>query len=362
MAPKPSIYLVGGAVRDELLQLNVKDRDWVVTGSSPEQMLAQGYQQVGKQFPVFLHPETKEEYALARKERKQGEGYTGFICDFSPDIRLEEDLERRDLTINAIAKSEDGVLIDPFGGQQDLENRIIRHVSDAFVEDPLRVLRVARFMARFASFGFTLAPETLKLMQQISASGELSTLTPERVWRETEKALQSDSPHIYFDVLRSSNALPELFPELDYTETKLTPDWDKHSRWALITSHTPLDRLLKLNTHLRAPNQYAWFSEQTREFIEQHTLPLSAQAWEAWLSRVTAVKKPQPYTKLVAVIAHLTETDVEDWQALRTCIASISAQALIRQGYAGAELGEALKRTRVETLAGLKSPLITLNQ
>ncbi len=361
MAPTPNTYLVGGAVRDELLKLTVKDKDWVVTGASPEQMLAQGYQQVGKQFPVFLHPDTKEEYALARKERKQGAGYTGFICDFSPDIRLEEDLERRDLTINAIAKSKDGDLIDPFGGQQDLENRIIRHVSDAFVEDPLRVLRVARFMARFAGFGFVIAPETMALMQQISASGELSTLTPERVWRETEKALLSDHPHVYFDVLQSCNALSELFPGLYYTGEPLEPNWDKHSRWALITHNTPLDTLTQLNSHLRAPNQYAWFSEQSREFLESCGLPLTAETWESWLTRVAAVKKPQPYEKLAALLAQLTKTHLADWLSLRSSIANINAQALMKQGHAGAELGEALKRTRIETLAALSNPLVQQN-
>ncbi|MGL5432322.1 MAG: multifunctional CCA tRNA nucleotidyl transferase/2'3'-cyclic phosphodiesterase/2'nucleotidase/phosphatase, partial [Plesiomonas shigelloides] len=170
-------YLVGGAVRDQLLGLNVTERDWVVVGATPEQLLAQGYQQVGRDFPVFLHPRTHEEYALARTERKQGQGYTGFVCHAAPDVTLEQDLLRRDLTINAIAQAEDGSLTDPYGGQQDLRDRWLRHVSPAFSEDPLRVLRVARFAARFAHLGFRVAPETLALMQQISASGELTHLT-----------------------------------------------------------------------------------------------------------------------------------------------------------------------------------------
>ncbi|MGL5532391.1 MAG: multifunctional CCA tRNA nucleotidyl transferase/2'3'-cyclic phosphodiesterase/2'nucleotidase/phosphatase, partial [Plesiomonas shigelloides] len=200
-------YLVGGAVRDQLLGLNVTERDWVVVGATPEQLLAQGYQQVGRDFPVFLHPRTHEEYALARTERKQGQGYTGFVCHAAPDVTLEQDLLRRDLTINAIAQAEDGSLTDPYGGQQDLRDRWLRHVSPAFSEDPLRVLRVARFAARFAHLGFRVAPETLALMQQISASGELTHLTAERVWKETEKALNSAAPDVYFAVLRACGAL-----------------------------------------------------------------------------------------------------------------------------------------------------------
>ncbi|HGO5855435.1 TPA: multifunctional CCA addition/repair protein [Mannheimia haemolytica] len=209
------IYLVGGAVRDQLLGLPVKDRDFLVVGATAEQLLAQGFQQVGADFPVFLHPETKEEYALARQERKNGNGYNGFICDFSPKVTLEQDLIRRDLTINAIAQDENGTIFDPYGGVQDLENRLLRHVSPAFSEDPLRVLRVARFAARFHSFGFTIAPETLKLMREMVKSGELENLTAERVWLETQKAFETDNPQVYFDILRLVGALKVLFPELD---------------------------------------------------------------------------------------------------------------------------------------------------
>lgn len=208
------IYLVGGAVRDKLLGRKVTEQDWVVIGATPEMMLAQGFAQVGKDFPVFLHPRTKEEYALARTERKSGLGYTGFICDFSPDITLEDDLLRRDLTINAMAEK-DGEIVDPFGGQQDLKNRILRHVSPTFREDPLRVLRVARFAARYAYLGFSVADETLSLLQEISASGELENLTIERVWQETERALSENTPSVYFQVLRDAHALAVLFPEVD---------------------------------------------------------------------------------------------------------------------------------------------------
>lgn len=208
-------YLVGGAVRDQLLGLTAHEYDWVVVGATPEEMLALGYQQVGKEFPVFLHPETHDEHALARTERKSGAGYTGFTCHTAPGITLEQDLMRRDLTINAIAQGDDGSLIDPYNGRRDLEQRILRHVSPAFSEDPLRVLRIARFAARFAYLGFTIAPETQDLIHQIVNGGELENLTAERVWKETEKALATQSPQIFFQVLRECGALAVLFPEID---------------------------------------------------------------------------------------------------------------------------------------------------
>ncbi|HEJ9694242.1 multifunctional CCA addition/repair protein [Proteus mirabilis] len=209
------IYLVGGAVRDQLLNLPVKDRDWVVVGATPDTLLQQGYQQVGKDFPVFLHPDTHEEYALARTERKSGSGYTGFTCYAAPDVTLEDDLQRRDLTINAIAYSAKGEYIDPYHGIDDIHAKLLRHVSDAFSEDPLRVLRVARFAARFAPLGFTIAPETMSLMQEMTNSGELNALTAERVWKETEKALHSQAPQVYFEILHQCGALKILFPEIN---------------------------------------------------------------------------------------------------------------------------------------------------
>jgi tRNA nucleotidyltransferase (CCA-adding enzyme) len=209
------VYLVGGAVRDEQLGIPHRERDWCVVGASPGELEALGYQRVGKDFPVFLHPETKEEYALARTERKTSPGYHGFDFDCSADVTIEEDLERRDLTINAIAKDANGNLIDPWGGSSDIENRVLRHVSDAFIEDPVRILRVARFAARFAHLGFTIAGETMSLMHRMVENGEVDALVPDRVWRETELALTGSNARVYFEVLRSCGALRVLFPEVD---------------------------------------------------------------------------------------------------------------------------------------------------
>ncbi|NOR36937.1 MAG: multifunctional CCA addition/repair protein, partial [Woeseiaceae bacterium] len=209
------VYLVGGAVRDERLGLPVKERDWCVVGATPDELTGEGYKQVGKNFPVFLHPDSNEEYALARTERKTAAGYHGFAFDTSPDVTIEEDLSRRDLTINALAVDDSGELIDPFGGLQDLERRLIRHVSDAFIEDPVRILRAAKFAARFAHLGFRIAPETRDLMRQMVADGEADALVPDRVWKETESALAGPNPRLYFEALRACGALRVVFPEVD---------------------------------------------------------------------------------------------------------------------------------------------------
>ena len=235
-----NVYLVGGAVRDQLLNRAVKDHDYLVVGATVDKMLSLGFKQVGKDFPVFLHPNTKDEYALARTEKKQGQGYTGFTCYAEPDVTIEQDLFRRDLTVNAMAKSQNGEIIDPYNGQQDIKNRILRHVSNAFIEDPLRVLRVARFAARYYSYGFTIADETIELMTKISTSGELSTLSAERVWQEMERSLSEDispegispedanyestdstnkqkqaNPEVFFQILHQCQALKVIWPELD---------------------------------------------------------------------------------------------------------------------------------------------------
>ena len=209
------VYLVGGAVRDALLGYPTSEQDWVVVGASPQQMLDQGYQQVGKDFPVFLHPETKAEYALARTERKWGHGYTGFAVHCDPSVTLEQDLLRRDLTVNAMARTDSGEIIDPYGGQRDLANRVLRHVSEAFVEDPLRVLRTARFAARYAHLGFTVAAQTMELMASIVSQDELAHLPAERIWMEMERALGEHNPEVFVQVLRECGALARLLPEVD---------------------------------------------------------------------------------------------------------------------------------------------------
>jgi len=209
------IYLVGGAVRDEQLGLSHRERDWCVVGATPDEMLSMNYKQVGKDFPVFLHPKTNEEYALARTERKTGPGYHGFAFDCSPLVSIEDDLLRRDLTINAIAKDGDGGLVDPYGGLKDINDRVLRHVSDAFREDPVRILRVAKFAARFSGLGFKIAGETMTLMREMVDSGEVDSLVPDRVWKETEAALRGTNVRVFFEVLRATGALEKLLPELD---------------------------------------------------------------------------------------------------------------------------------------------------
>ncbi|GHE84204.1 multifunctional CCA addition/repair protein [Thalassotalea profundi] len=210
-----NFYLVGGAVRDQLLKRPILEKDFVVVGSTPGQMLSLGFTQVGKDFPVFLHPQTKEEYALARTEKKQGQGYTGFVCNASPEVTLEQDLARRDLTINAMAMDGQGNITDPYNGLNDLDDRVLRHVSPAFTEDPLRVLRVARFASRYHYLGFTVAEETMALMTKISQSGELTVLSAERVWKEIERSLTEKNPEVFIEVLRKCNALEKLWPELN---------------------------------------------------------------------------------------------------------------------------------------------------
>ena len=208
------IYLVGGAIRDEQLGLPINERDWCVVGAKPEDLLSKGYRRVGKDFPVFLHPKTGEEYALARTEKKVAPGYDGFTFQTSPDVSIDEDLKRRDLTINAMAKDNKNNLIDPFGGMIDLRNKILRHVSDAFKEDPVRILRTAKFAARFLSLKFEIDPSTIKIMSEMVEDGEINSLIPDRIWKETQEALSGENPHIFFEVLKKCNALQILYPEI----------------------------------------------------------------------------------------------------------------------------------------------------
>ena len=243
-------YLVGGAVRDQLLGRPVTERDWVVVGATPDAMLAQGFKPVGRDFPVFLHPQTGEEYALARTERKQGHGYHGFVFNADPSVTLEEDLQRRDLTVNAMARENGGPLIDPYNGLQDLKARKLRHVSDAFGEDPLRVLRVARFAARYHTLGFYVVDETLALMRGLVDSGELAHLTPERIWQETERALMEKNPQVFFKVLESCGALHACFPEL--AALRGVPQPEKHHPEVDTLEHQylALEQAAKMNAPL----------------------------------------------------------------------------------------------------------------
>ncbi|WP_239953813.1 multifunctional CCA addition/repair protein [Pantoea sp. Z09] len=398
-------YLVGGAVRDALLNLPVKDRDWVVVGATPDALQAQGFQQVGRDFPVFLHPDSREEYALARTERKSGNGYTGFVTWSAPDVTLEQDLQRRDLTINAIAQADNGDLIDPFQGQRDLQARLLRHVSDAFNEDPLRVLRVARFAARFAHLNFRIADETQALMRQMAASGELGHLTAERVWKETEKALTSRNPQVYFQTLRDCGALAVLFPELDRlfgipAPAKWHPEIDTgvHTLMTLTLAAslsdevevrfatlfhdvgkalTPPEKWPSHHGHgaagvplvealcqrLRVPNAIRDLALLVTEFHDiVHTIERqSADALVALFDRIDAWRKPQR----VEQIALTSEADARgraglesmaypQGDYLRQAFAlaqSVPTKAVIEAGFKGAEVREELTRRRIAIVA-----------
>jgi tRNA nucleotidyltransferase (CCA-adding enzyme) len=273
------VYLVGGAVRDQLLGLSPHERDWVVVGATPEEMQRLGYRPVGRDFPVFLHPETAEEYALARLERKVAPGYRGFVTEFSPQVTLEQDLERRDLTINAMAQRADGSIIDPYGGRADLERRLLRHVSPAFTEDPVRILRVARFAARFAPLGFRVAPETATLMRAVVSAGEAAALVPERVWRELERALTEPRPGLFFETLVECGALAVVLPELaalwsppasgvaadtlaahavgaSALQVSATAGHAGPVRFAALVASLPVAQIENLCARLRAPNDY----------------------------------------------------------------------------------------------------------
>ncbi len=272
------IYLVGGAVRDALLGREIKEKDWVVVGATPAQMIKLGYRQVGKDFPVFLHPKTNEEYALARTERKIGRGYTGFEFDASPHVALEEDLIRRDLTINAIAQNQETQeIIDPFSGQQDLKNKILRHVSEAFVEDPVRILRVARLAARFAELNFKVAPETNQLMQQMVHSGEVDALVAERVWKELERALTEKNPEAFFYTLENCGALSVLFPGINVSDdgmqalrraVKLTTD--PQVRFAALLYNLDEFEIKKITERYRVPSDYKELALLVSKYLSQY--------------------------------------------------------------------------------------------
>lgn len=323
------IYRVGGAVRDELLGLPVKDRDWVVVGATVQQMLDHGFRQVGRDFPVFLHPDSHEEYALARTERKSAPGYRGFIVHADPSVTIEEDLGRRDLTINAIAMADDGTVVDPHQGRRDVEARVLRHVGEAFIEDPVRVLRVARFAARFPDFH--VAPETLVLMQRIAAAGELSALVPERVWQEVSRGLMATRPSRMIEVLRSARAWPELMPELDAagrSDADVPADSAEPSDLPDLPDLQALDRAATSNAPLRvrfailvaglAPSAVDALGERLRIPAECRDLALALARVEAPLLALPAADPAGLQQFLVAIDALRRPARLDDLVAVET--------------------------------------------
>jgi len=399
------IYLVGGAVRDGLLGREPRERDYVVVGATPEQMTAQGYRLVGKDFPVFLHPDTHEEYALARTERKTAPGYHGFTVHAAPDVTLEQDLVRRDLTINAIAQDADGRLIDPFDGQRDLANKVLRHVSPAFSEDPVRILRVARFAARFAHLGFTVATETNALMRDMVAAGEVDALVAERVWAETEKALGEQTPARYFEVLRDCGALARLFPEIECLfgvpqpekhhpeidtgvhtlmvleqAARLSPDTSVRfaalvhdlgkgttpkEQWPRHIAHeergVPL--VEALCERLRVPKTYRELAVAvTRYHLHYHrAAELRPETLLKLLNAVDALRRPERFELFILACeadsrgrtgfedAHFEQPGI--LRQARAAAAAVTAKALTEQGLRGAALGRELERQRVRAIA-----------
>lgn len=369
------IYLVGGAVRDQLLGLPVKERDWVVVGATIEDMLKQGYQQVGKDFPVFLHPKTHEEYALARMERKVKPGYKGFTFDTSPDVSLEDDLIRRDLTINAMAMDpETQEIIDPYHGQEDLAARQLRHVSEAFAEDPVRILRVGRFLARYAAIGFVVAPETEQLMLRMTQEGEVSALVPERVWKELERAMGETSPQKFFEVLENAKALPVLFPELlinkQVTIDKSAVYWKAFIASLTITNDTAV-RLAALMHDLpnakacisalfnryRLPNVYRELALLTEKFYPQALIAptLNAEALLDLFSGTDIYRREARFEQFLLTckaIAAATNQDFnKEWLLKAASIAkSVSVEELIEQGLQGNAFAAALRAKRLDHL------------
>jgi tRNA nucleotidyltransferase (CCA-adding enzyme) len=366
-------YLVGGAVRDELLGLEVKDRDWVVVGATPEDMLAKGFKQVGADFPVFLHPGTREEYALARTERKQGRGYHGFTVYSAPDVTLEEDLRRRDLTINAMAKTEDGALVDPFRGQADIKARTLRHVSEAFAEDPLRILRTARFAARFRPLGFTVCDQTMALMRKMVNEGEVDHLVPERVWQELQRALHERAPDGFFEILRDSGALAVLIPELDSEEIFQPamealrcihdrPDTSTEERFAALLSPLEENAAITRAKALKAPNDSqnlarlaTAFVPQLRKMDPQHP---DGDALLDLLDQADFWRRPERFVQLLTVLRCAAPTSEDQLNLLATAsnVASgVDPKLLLAQGYTGKALGSAIRKERLNRIVDATS-------
>ncbi len=355
-----NVYLVGGAVRDQLLGRPVHERDWVVVGATAADMLRLGFRQVGKDFPVFLHPKTGEEYALARTERKTGPGYTGFAFHASKEVTLEEDLKRRDLTINAIAQSLSGELIDPYHGQRDIEQKQLRHVSRAFVEDPVRILRVARFAARYAHLGFHIASETLQLMKHMVASGEVAELTSERVWKELERALAEKNPEIFFSVLTECGALSVLFPYANLVESGIpalvravTLSEDTQVRFAALFYAVSLSDLKAFSLHFRAPNEYVSLAEcvvgQAAHY--DHITHFQAEEVFQFLQASDAFRREERFKKMLLAYQASGFSSKAEWiiNALHAA-KKIEAKHYLDQ-FKGKALGDKLKTERISAIA-----------
>ncbi|HYG07905.1 MAG TPA: multifunctional CCA addition/repair protein [Stenotrophomonas sp.] len=404
------IYLVGGAVRDALLGLPPGDRDWVVVGADQARMEALGYKAVGRDFPVFLHPDTGEEYALARTERKSGRGYRGFVVDADPSVTLEQDLQRRDFTINAIARASDGTLVDPYGGARDIHDRVLRHVGPAFVEDPLRVLRAARFMARFAALGFQVAPETLALMRQIAASGELDTLVPERVWQELRKALASPRPSAFLSTLRQADALAAVLPEVDALygvpqRAEFHPEVDTGVHQEMVSDMAarlrPGDALIgyaalchdlgkartppeewprhimheqrgvaparALSERLKVPQDYRQLAETAcREHLNVHRIAeLRDATVHELLTRCDGFRRPERIAQLAIVCeadkrGRLGSAEENYPQGAELCrlhaaALAINARDVASEGLQGPQIGQALAKARIAAIAAART-------
>ncbi len=405
------IYLVGGAIRDELLGQPAGDRDWVVVGATPQRMLDAGYKPVGRDFPVFLHPRTGEEYALARTERKSGRGYRGFVVDADPSVTLEEDLQRRDFTINAIARDEaTGELVDPYGGVRDIERRVLRHVGPAFVEDPLRVLRAARFMARLAPLGFGVAGETLALMREIAAGGELDALVPERVWQELRKALAAPQPSAFLRTLHDAGALAAILPEVEALygvpqRAEFHPEVDTGRHQELVSDMAariaPGDALVgfaalvhdlgkaltpreewprhvmheqrgvapvrALSERLKVPADYRDLAViACREHLNVHRLPeLRDRTVHELLQRCDAFRRPERIAQLAKVCeadkrGRLGSEDAPypqgpELQRLHAAAMAVNARDLAARGLQGPQIGEALAKARIAAIAQARS-------
>ncbi|WP_434213504.1 multifunctional CCA addition/repair protein [[Pseudomonas] boreopolis] len=405
------IYLVGGAIRDELLGQPAGDRDWVVVGATPQRMLDAGYKPVGRDFPVFLHPRTGEEYALARTERKSGRGYRGFVVDADPSVTLEEDLQRRDFTINAIARDEaTGELVDPYGGVRDIERRVLRHVGQAFVEDPLRVLRAARFMARLAPLGFGVAGETLALMREIAAGGELDALVPERVWQELRKALAAPQPSAFLRTLHDAGALAAILPEVEALygvpqRAEFHPEVDTGRHQELVSDMAariaPGDALVgfaalvhdlgkaltpreewprhvmheqrgvapvrALSERLKVPADYRDLAViACREHLNVHRLPeLRDRTVHELLQRCDAFRRPERIAQLAKVCeadkrGRLGSEDAPypqgpELQRLHAAAMAVNARDLAARGLQGPQIGEALAKARIAAIAQARS-------